>query len=196
MLISIGVDIGTKNGALAIIDSNLNILQLINTPYYEVASKTKQNKPKLNKETGKYEKDFKKSTWTDSVKLGKIYTPYLKNNIIYSIEKVGARPGEGEMNSFRFGNSLGINQCIQNLLQPIQYNEFTPNYWKKELGVTSDKATSINLVNNIFEKPLLKFRGKLIKLNKSSNKEDDLAEALLLSFLGLKEHLENNGENN
>ena len=55
MLLSIGIDVGAKNGAVAIIDEDFNILCLCKAPYKEVdMAHTSKNrvKPKLNKETG------------------------------------------------------------------------------------------------------------------------------------------------
>jgi hypothetical protein len=186
LLISIGVDPGGSNSALAIIDSKLNILELTKAPFYVTHSKGKINqKLKINKEKGTYEKDYRKYCWTDYTKLGDIYRKYINNDIVYTIEKVRPRRGEGENNSFIFGNSLGVHQGQYSLLNPIKYYEILPQEWKGELNVTSDKKTSIDLANNIFNKQLKKKLGRLLKYTKTANKDDDLAEALLLAFFGL-----------
>jgi hypothetical protein len=184
MLLSIGVDPGGKNSAIAIIDSNLNILKLIKAPCYVTLNKNKKNRPKLNKETGRYEQDYKKTHWTDFRKMREIYEEFLKNEIIYTVEKVSSRPGEGEKSSFVFGDSLGIHRGQVSLLNPVEFYEPTPATWKNQLGVTSDKRTSIELANEIF-KVSLKELGITLKYRKSDNKDDDLAEALLLAFVGL-----------
>jgi len=186
MLISIGVDVGSRNGALAIIDSNLNILELTKAPFYLVEVKSKKLKPKLNKSTGMYENDYKKYAWTDYTTLGNIYKPYINNDIIYTVEKVSVRRGEGETSSFIFGDSQGVHKGAYMLLNPIEMYHPTPQDWKKELKVTSDKDTSIKLAEEIFECNLKDFVKK--------GKVDDIAEALLLSFYGLKKYLENKGE--
>lgn len=186
MLISIGVDVGSKNGALAIIDSNLNILKLAKAPFYQVEIKSKVLKPKLNKATGMYEKDYRKQSWSDFKTLRDIYSPYIKNNIIYTVEHVSARPKEGETSAFIFGDSLGVHQGQYSYLNPVDYYEPTPQVWKKELGVTSDKDTSIELVESIFNCNLRDYLKR--------GKTDDIAEALLLSFYGLKKYLEKNGD--
>lgn len=186
MLISIGVDVGSRNGALAIIDSNLNILQLTKAPFYLVEVKSKKLKPKLNKETGMYEQDYKKRAWTDYKELKSIYQPFIKNKIVYTVENVFVRHGEGEPASFIFGNSLGIFQASSMYLNPIEMYTPTPQEWKKELGVTSDKQTSIDLAQDIFNCDLKDYKRR--------GKVDDLAEALLLSFYGLKKYLELKGE--
>lgn len=187
MLISVGVDVGAKNGAISIIDENFNILYLKKAPYIEVdMSHTSKNrvKPKLNKETGKYEVTYKKRSWTDYTKFREIFEPYVKKKckIIYTIEKVSVRPDEGELSSFIFGNSLGCFQGLSTYLNPIAIFEPTPQVWKKELGVTSDKETSVKLAEDIFEVNLKKFLTK--------GKVDDIAEALLLSVYGIKQYSE------
>ena len=185
-LISIGVDPGSSNGAVAIIDSNLNILKLTYAPYYLIRSRTKQNKKKLNKETMLYEKDFRAFKWSDYKEIGNILRPFVSKNtdIIYTIERVGSRKGEGEHSSFVFGNSFGIFQGQYSLLNPIKYYEPLPTQWKPELGVTSDKNTSIELAKEIFTNSM---KEQDIKIKKS---EDDLAEALLIAFYGLKCYIE------
>lgn len=188
MLISIGVDVGAKNGAISIIDENFNILYLGKAPYFEVdMSHTSKNrvKPKLNKETGKFEVTYKKRSWTDYTKFREIFEPYVnkKYQIVYTIERVSVRPDEGEFSSFIFGNSLGCFQGLSTYLNPIVIFEPTPQVWKKELGVTSDKDTSIELAEDIFNVKLKNYLKK--------GKVDDIAEALLLAVYGFKQYSEN-----
>lgn len=183
---SIGVDVGTKNGAIAIVDSDMNIHYLAKAPYYSVDVKSKKVKPKLNKATGKYETAYKQRTWTDPTKLREIFAPYIKKSVIYTVEKVSVRPGEREMSSFVFGNSLGIYEGQYSLIQPIAFYEPTPQTWKKDIGVTSDKNSSIELAQEIFHCNLRDYlkRGKI----------DDISEALLLAFYGLRQYLIIEGE--
>ena len=185
MLLSIGVDVGSKNGAIAIINENLKVLELMKAPYYitEIKSKKKKNLV-LNKETGKYEVAYRERSWTDFKALGDIYKPYIKksNKIIYTVERVSVRPGEGETSSFIFGDSLGIHRGQYSLLQPIAYYEPRPNDWKKVMGVTSNKETSIELAQDIFKVNLKDF------VKKKSDKVDDIAESLLLAFYGMQEY--------
>lgn len=191
MLLSIGVDVGSKNGAIAIINDKLKVLELMKAPYYitEVKSKPKKNLV-LNKETGKYDVAYRQRSWTDYKALGDIYKPYIKksNKIIYTVERVSVRPGEGETSSFIFGDSLGIHRGQYNLLQPIAYYEPRPNDWKKVMGVTSNKETSIKLAEEIFKVNLKDF------VNKKSDKIDDIAESLLLAFYGMQEYFKSIGE--
>lgn len=166
MLLSIGVDVGARNGAIAIIDGEFNILHLGKAPFMEVeAAHTSANrtKPKLNKETGIYEQTYKKRAWTDYTKLRELFLPYVGNDIVYTIEKVSVRVGEGEINSFIFGNSLGCFEGLSALLNPIDIYEPTPVIWKADMGVTSDKSSSVQLAESLFECDLKSFlkKGKL-----------------------------------
>jgi len=179
-LISIGVDVGTVNGAIGIIDDNMKILFLDKVPIIQTEIKSRRNKSKLNKETMKYEADFRKRSWVDFKGVGETITPYLPKGSqkIYTIEKLIPRSGEGESSSFVNGNSLGVFQGLFSFINPIAYYEPLPIAWKKELGLSSDKSLSINLAEDIYQVNLKDYvkKGKL----------DDVAEALLLAFYGLK----------
>ena len=182
-IISIGIDVGTVNGAISIVDEDLKILLLSKIPTYQTLIKSKRNKSKLNKETLKFEKDYRKRNWVDFKKLGEIIKPFVGNKIIYTIEKIASRPNEGEAASFLNGNSLGIFEGMYSFINPVAFYEPTPIIWKKEMGVTSDKTTSIELSEDIFQVKLKDYlpRGKV----------DDIAEALLLAFYGLRRYIEN-----
>ena len=184
-LISIGIDVGTVNGAISVVDEGGKILVLTKAPYYQTEIKSKRNKSKLNKATGKFEADFKKRSWVDFKKLKEIFEPFKKNKIIYTIERIQYRPTEGETSSFINGNALGIFQGLYAFLEPISYFEPLAGEWKKELGVTSLKDTSVKLAEEIYKVNLKDYVKK--------GKTDDIAEALLLSFYGLKKYYENNG---
>ena len=191
MLLSIGIDVGARNGAIAIIDEEFNILHLGKAPFMEVeAAHTSANrtKPKLNKETGLYEQTYKKRAWTDYTKLRELFLPYVGNDIVYTIEKVSVRVGEGEINSFIFGNSLGCFEGLSALLNPIDIYEPTPVIWKADMGVTSDKSSSVQLAESLFECDLKSFLKK--------GKVDDIAEALLLAVYGFKKYYDKQENNN
>lgn len=191
MLISIGIDVGTKNGAIAIIDEDFNILHLGKAPYFEkdMAHTAKNRvKPKLNKETGKYEITYKKRSWTDFSAFRELFKPYTakKYKIVYTVEKVSVRPDEGEISSFIFGNSLGCFEGLSAYLNPIFMVEPTPQTWKNEMGLTSEKSNSIKLAEDLFEVRLKDYVPK--------GKVDDVSEALLLAVYGFKKYDENTGE--
>ena len=184
-LISIGIDVGTVNGAVSVVDEDGKVLILTKAPYYQTEIKSKRNKSKLNKATGKFEADFKKRSWVDFKKLKEVFEPFKKNKTIYTIERIQYRPTEGETSSFINGNALGIFQGLYAFLEPISYFEPLAGEWKKELGVTSLKDTSVKLAEEIYKVNLKDYVKK--------GKTDDVAEALLLSFYGLKKYYENNG---
>lgn len=185
-ILSIGIDVGSSNGAISVVDGDLNILLLTKTPVYQTEIKSKRNKSKINKETMKYEKDYRKRTWVDFKKMRELFSPFLSNNIIYTIEKITARPDEGESTSFTNGNSLGIFQGLHAFLNPIEYYEPLPITWKKEMGVGSDKSTSVALAEDVFQVSLRDYLPK--------GKTDDIAEALLLSFYGLRKYFNKTGD--
>lgn len=192
MIYSVGVDVGTRNGSIAILDENMKICLLTKAPFREVeASHTSANrvKPKLNPKTGKYEVAYKKRSWTDYTKLRELFSPYIakRNRIIYTVERVSVRPGEGEISSFIFGNSLGCFEGLSAYLNPLEMYEPTPNVWKSEMGLSSDKSASKELVEKIFD---INLRDYLPK-----GKTDDIAEALLLALYGYKQYADNTKTN-
>lgn len=187
-MLSIGIDVGSVNGAISVVDEDLKILLLTKTPTYQTIIKSRRNKDKLNKETGKFESDFRKRNWLDFRKVGELLKPFSKQKAIFTIEKIQTRPGEGEPNSFLNGNSLGIFQGISVFLNTVEYYEPLPIEWKSDIGVTSHKDTSIKLAEELFQVSLRDYlkKGKL----------DDIAEALLLSFYGFRQYYIRRGEIN
>ena len=184
-LISIGIDVGTVNGAISVVDEDGNILVLTKAPYYQTEIKSKRNKSKLNKETGKYEADFRKRNWVDFRQLRELFEPFLKYQKIYTIERIMNRSQEGATAGFVNGNALGIFQGLYPLLEPEAYYEPTPMEWKKSMGLGSVKDSSIALAEEIYR---IKLKDYL-----SKGKVDDIAEALLLSFYGFKRYYEEKG---
>ena len=86
--------------------------------------------------------------------------------------------------------SVLISNCFEGLsvyLNPVGMYEPTPQVWKAEMGVTSDKETSIRLAEKLFGVSLKKFLDK--------GKVDDIAEALLLSVYGFKKYYDSGKEN-
>lgn len=181
-LLSIGIDVGSVNGAISVVNEEGKILLLTKAPVYQTEVKSKRNKSKLNRVTGKYEADFRKRNWVDFRKVGEVLQPFTEHKIIYTIERIQQRPDEGETTSFMNGNSLGIFQGLYSYLNPAEYFEPTAGEWKKELGVTSLKETSIHLAEEIYNVNLKDYLPK--------GKVDDIAEALLLSFYGFKKYYE------
>lgn len=90
------------------------------------------------------------------------------------LEKVGAMPGQGVTSMFNFGANFGY---IQGLLKAyeVPYELVTPQKWKKEYSVTSDKNTSVAVAKRIF--PYVNFK----KSDRCKKDDDGLAEALLMA---------------
>lgn len=185
-LISIGIDVGTVNGAISIVSEDGEILLLTKAPYFQTEIKSKRNKSKLNKETGKYEADFRKRNWVDFKKLRELFEPFLKYKKIYTIERIMNRANEGATSGFVNGNALGIFQGLHALFEPEAYYEPTPGEWKKSMGLGSIKDGSITLAEEIYKVNLKNYLPK--------GKVDDIAEALLLSFYGFKKYYEKKGK--
>lgn len=181
-LISIGIDVGTVNGAVSVVDEDGNILLLTKAPYFQTEIKSRRNKSKINRETGKYEADFRKRNWVDFMKLREIFNPFLHSPVIYTIERIQSKANEGAMSGFVNGNALGIFQGLYALLEPEAYFEPTPSEWKKAMGLGSLKEKSIALAEEIYKVNLKDYLPK--------GKVDDIAEALLLSFYGFQKYYE------
>ena len=81
-IVSIGIDVGSQNGAISVVDEDLKILLLTKTPIYQTEIKSRRNKCKLNKETNKFEKDFRKRSWVDFRKVGELFKPFIDYKVI------------------------------------------------------------------------------------------------------------------
>lgn len=90
------------------------------------------------------------------------------------LEKVGAMPHQGVTSMFNFGANFGY---IQGLLKAygVPFELVTPQKWKKEYSVTSDKNTSVAVAKRIFPNVNLK------KSDRCKKDDDGLAEALLMA---------------
>lgn len=91
-----------------------------------------------------------------------------------ALERVGAMPGQGVTSMFNFGRNYGF---IQGLLSAhcIPYELVTPQKWKKALGVTGDKNSSIAVCKRLFPGVSLK------RTERCAKEHDGMAEALLLA---------------
>ena len=96
------------------------------------------------------------------------------NEIVCCLEKVGAMPGQGVVSMFNFGQSVGY---IKGVLESfrIPYQEITPQKWKREFGLTSDKAASAEVCRKLF--PDI----DLLATPRSKKPHDGMAEALLMA---------------
>lgn len=100
-----------------------------------------------------------------------------ENNVlmIAALEKVGAMPGQGTVSMFNFGKSAGFIEGVLTAFG-IPYQLVTPVRWKREFGLNSDKAKSIEVCKRLFPGV------DLIPTERSRKESDGMAESLLLSL--------------
>ena len=91
-----------------------------------------------------------------------------------ALEKVHAMPKQGVASTFTFGEGYGY---IKGVLESfgISYQEIQPERWKKEFGLNSDKAKSIEVCKRLFPNVSLK------ATERCRVDSDGLAESLLLA---------------
>ena len=94
--------------------------------------------------------------------------------VICCLEKVGAMPGQGVVSMFNFGKAYGY---IKGVLEAfhIPYQEITPQRWKKEFGLTSDKTASVEVCRRLFPNV------NLLATPRCKKPHDGMAEALLMA---------------
>ena len=94
--------------------------------------------------------------------------------VVCCLEKVGAMPGQGVVSMFSFGQSVGY---IKGVLESfrIPYQEITPQKWKREFGLTSDKAKSAEICGRLFPDV------SLLASPRCKKPHDGMAEALLMA---------------
>ena len=90
------------------------------------------------------------------------------------LEKVGARPGQGVVSMFNFGQNVGY---IKGVLEAfgIPYQEITPQKWKREFGLSSDKMASAEVCRKLFPNV------ELLASPRCKKPHDGMAEALLMA---------------
>lgn len=95
-------------------------------------------------------------------------------NIVCCLEKVGAMPGQGVVSMFNFGQSVGY---IKGVLESfhIPYQEITPQKWKREFGLSSDKTKSAEVCRKLFPDV------NLLATPRCKKPHDGMAEALLMA---------------
>ena len=95
-------------------------------------------------------------------------------NVMCCLEKVGARPGQGVVSMFSFGQSVGY---IKGVLESfrIPYQEISPQKWKKEFGLNSEKAASAEVCRKLFPDV------SLLASPRCKKPHDGMAEALLMA---------------
>lgn len=93
---------------------------------------------------------------------------------ICCLEKVSAMPHQGVTSMFNFGKSYGY---IKGVLEAfsIPYQEITPQKWKKEFGLSSDKTASVEVCKRLFPDV------DLLATPRCKKPHDGMAEALLMA---------------
>lgn len=92
-----------------------------------------------------------------------------KQDAMFIIEDVHAMPKQGVSSTFKFGMAVGAIQAVVELSR-APWMIVRPQVWKKDLGVTSDKQTSLELARRLWPNAPL-----------SRQKDHGVAEALLLA---------------
>lgn len=95
-------------------------------------------------------------------------------NVVCCLEKVGAMPGQGVVSMFSFGQSVGyIKGVLESFMIP--YQEITPQKWKREFSLTSDKAKSAEVCRKLFPEV------SLLATPRCKKPHDGMTEALLMA---------------
>lgn len=90
------------------------------------------------------------------------------------LEAVHAMHKQGVTSMFNFGKAYGY---IKGVLEAfcIPYQEITPQKWKKEFGLTSDKTASVEVCRRLFPDV------NLLATPRCKKAHDGMAEALLMA---------------
>ena len=96
------------------------------------------------------------------------------DDCVCCLEKVHAMPGQGVTSMFTFGEGYGF---IRGMLAAynIPYQEIQPQKWKKEFGLSGEKASSIEVAHRLFPTVSLK------ATERCRTDHDGMAEALLMA---------------
>jgi hypothetical protein len=92
-----------------------------------------------------------------------------REDCVAALESVHSMPGQGVASTFAFGRAVGAIQGLLDLL-PWSVTLAEPRVWKKTMGLTADKASSLLAARSLWpEAPLKRV------------KDHGAAEALLLA---------------
>ena len=168
--IFMGIDPGIANGAIAIIDSDKNILYNANLPT------TDKQVKRISKKTGKSVN--RKMAELDMYALRAHMLNYNVTAITVIIEKVHAMNTVGEKqgisSSGRFMKACGLLEGLF-IGMGVKVELISPQAWKKSLGLLKkEKEDSLKLAEEIFD---VKFKYKYMH---------NQAESLLIAYYGMK----------
>lgn len=93
---------------------------------------------------------------------------------ICCLEQVHAFPGQSAQSQFNFGESFGYIRGVLETLK-VPYQMISPQKWKKEFGLNSDKQLSIEVCKRLFPDVCLLATPRCTKAH------DGMAEALLMA---------------
>lgn len=92
-----------------------------------------------------------------------------RQDVLFCIEDVHAMPKQGVSSTFKFGRAVGAIQAIVELTR-APWVIVSPQVWKREMKVSSNKETSLQLARTMWPNAPLK-----------RVKDHGIAEALLLA---------------
>jgi Holliday junction resolvasome RuvABC endonuclease subunit len=91
------------------------------------------------------------------------------NDFMVVIEDVHSMPKQGVSSTFKFGRAVGAIQAVTELMN-VPWFIINPKSWKKAMGVTSEKETSLIKARELWKTAPLKLK-----------KNHGVAESLLLA---------------
>ena len=97
-----------------------------------------------------------------------------RSNIVAAVEKVSAMPGQGVVSMFNFGKSAGFIEGVLTAVG-IPFQLVTPQKWKSDFGLNSDKTRSIAICKQLFPGV------NLLATPRSFKESDGMAESMLLA---------------
>ena len=122
--------------------------------------------------------EYQAFVWDDKNFIEKMWdvseTTAANERIVCCVEKVGAMPHQGVTSSFNFGKSAGFIEGVLEALG-IPYQLISPQRWKKEFTLNSEKQKSIEVCERLFPNV------NLLPTERCRIKSDGMAEALLMA---------------
>lgn len=91
------------------------------------------------------------------------------NDVTFVVENVHSMPSQGVASTFKFGRAVGAIEAVVALFREPWFI-VSPQRWKADMGVTSDKSTSLELARKTWSTAPL-----------TRKKDHGVAEALLLA---------------
>ena len=98
------------------------------------------------------------------------------------VEQVHAMPNQGVTSMFNFGKSFGYILGVLDACN-IETKLVSPQKWKKEFNLDSDKQKSIDTAKKLFPDV------NLFRTNRCKKEHDGMAEALLIAEYGRRKEI-------